>query len=86
MNSWRLDKSRALFTVLTPAVQRKFDEWQNDIHKNGTHPKLAAERIGDSQYESLANEVYTIKLSHCDRVVFKLDNDTVRVLQVGGHT
>ncbi|MGL1900599.1 MAG: hypothetical protein OCC49_00595 [Fibrobacterales bacterium] len=83
--SWRLDKTHAAYSLLTPPVQRKFDEWQNDIHRNGTHPKTAAETVGAFQYESLANEKYSIRLSQSDRVLFKLENSCVRLLEVGGH-
>ncbi len=63
----------------------KYYEWRRLVNQ-GTHPKAAAEQVGDMHYEKLkASDFYTIRLSQEHRAVFTLDGQTVKVKQVGGH-
>lgn len=87
--AWRLNKRNARFIKsLTPSEQAKFDAFQNAIHNRGLHPKDAAKEAGDSDYKNLIGDQYQIRLSQGSRVTFRVSttNNTVSILQVGGHT
>lgn len=88
---WKITKGSAKFAERLGAdAQRKWDAFQNAIHHKSMHPKVAAALIGDSNYKCLNIKIdqYQIKLGYADRATFTLDESaqTVKVLQVGGHT
>jgi hypothetical protein len=70
------------------AHKAKYDEWVKNI-VGGMHPKVAAEKIGDSHYEVIdpTLKIFTIRISQKHRVAFKLDEVKciVNVFQLGGH-
>ena len=87
---WKIDKSTAKFGHLGNAAQRKWDEFQNAIQHNGVHPSVAA-RGSDSDYKAFKNSScgqHQIRLDYSDRATFTVDDaaQTIKVLQVGGHT
>ncbi|MGH0036520.1 MAG: hypothetical protein ACQGVK_15950 [Myxococcota bacterium] len=87
MTHWRLEKSGARFRELSPAVQAKFDQFQDEIHNNGTHPREAAEYARCDGFEELSGGLWSVRLSQGDRVYFKVHEGTgtVEIVEVGGH-
>lgn len=88
---WSLDKTSAIYhiTNLDRVAQEKFDRFQNAIHHQGLHPRVAAEALGDVDYKCLnGTNIFQFRLTRYHRVHFLLDEatQTVRVLGVGGHT
>ena len=87
---WKLDMSKAKFHHLTSAEKVKFETFQNAIANQGMSPKDAAAKIGSTDFKLLNKKTgqYQIRLSKAHRVSFLIDqaNQTVKVLQVGGHT
>ena len=88
-HKWRLDKKGAKFNHLSVTEHKKFDTFQNAVHK-GLSPKEAAEKVGDSKYTKLkgTKDQFEIRLSEKTRVTFRVDghNRVVKILEVGGHT
>ncbi|NAW57472.1 MULTISPECIES: hypothetical protein [unclassified Vibrio] len=89
MSYWRINKSAVRWSrPISSAAQRNFDLFQNEIFHNGTDPRHAADEF-DSHVECLdkGNNVWSIRLSQRDRVVFRLDEtDHVCIIEgVGGH-
>lgn len=86
--TWTLDKSKAEYAEISNSEQAKFDEWQNAVNNDGTHPKTAAENARCDDYKNLSGNEFQIRLGGKNRVVFEVDdeNEVVTVLQVGGHT
>ncbi len=86
------EESKAKFTVndskaeentMKPAQETKYKQWKKLILA-GSHPKDAAEEIGDSNYETVSGG-YTIRLSQEHRVFFTISGNAVTVKQIGGH-
>jgi hypothetical protein len=87
---WRIDKSSARFGHLGVAAQATWDRFQNAVHQ-GMHPKRAAQKAGDTDFKLLGTlkvAQFQIRLSHGDRATFTVDesSQSIKVLQVGGHT
>jgi hypothetical protein len=84
---WKLDKNNVTPSVpLTKAEQDHLNEFMNKI-RAGSSPHDAAAGW-DSEYKRLAGEEYQIRLSRGNRVVFLVNaaSQTVKIMQVGGHT
>jgi hypothetical protein len=87
--AWTLDKSEVDWDIeLTQAEQAKFDIFQNAIQNDGMSPRDAANLAGDTNFKRLSDGSYQIRLSQRARVKMWInwDAQTVRIVQVGGHT
>ncbi|VVQ14796.1 hypothetical protein PS918_05774 [Pseudomonas fluorescens] len=87
--SWTYSKKGATFkNGLTESEQTTFDTFQNLIKNQGLSPADAAKMAGDSNYKQLDNRfnIYQIRLSQKNRVLFEINDLNVKVRQVGGHT
>ncbi len=86
---WTVDKSTATFGNLGSSAQAKWDSFQNAVHR-GIHPATAAKLAGDCNYKMLSGSLsqFQIRLGYCDRATFLVleATQTLKVLQVGGHT
>lgn len=94
--AWTIDDSqqRILYdkgkhVAVPPAGMSKYHEWRRKIEL-GTHPKNAADEVGDMHYEQLGGVnkgIYTIRLSQEHRVAFTLNGtlQQVNVISIGGH-
>jgi Txe/YoeB family toxin of Txe-Axe toxin-antitoxin module len=97
MANWSVDDSaqRARYGAgkavpVQPAAMSKYHEWRRKIQDENTHPKTAADAVGDMHYEQLGGRlkgIYTIRLSQEHRVVFNIDDVKFKVIvtQIGGH-
>jgi hypothetical protein len=88
---WKLDKSQAKFksSGLTKAEQRSFDIFQNAIYHGGLSPEKAVTLLGSgADYKAINKKlgIYQFRLSGGERVHIKLEEKTVNIRQVGGHT
>lgn len=86
---WTLDKNNVIPNrPLTAAEQGNLNTFMNSV-RQGNHPKVAAGSF-DGKYTKLAGTTnqYEIRLSQKNRAIFIVDdaNQTVKILQVGGHT
>lgn len=91
-SGWSLDpiKPRS-FKDLPPAAQEKYEAFRGYVME-GYHPKVAAERVGDTKYTMLRGnpkvDMAEIRISGGHRVTFNVDKSEkqIRILDVGGHT
>ncbi|MDH5231045.1 MAG: hypothetical protein OEZ58_02255 [Gammaproteobacteria bacterium] len=85
--AWTFDDTGAKTNVIPAAAGAKYYAFRRLIRDNGHHPKTAAEQLGDSNYEDLGGNKYSIRLSQEHRVYFTLDQTalTVTVSEVGKH-
>ncbi|MGF6088484.1 RHS repeat-associated core domain-containing protein [Pseudomonas sp. 18173] len=73
---------------LRPAQMQEWEKFKSGLDA-GLHPKIAAQRMGDSQFKRFAGtQQWQIRLGGADRVTFTIDDQRklVEILQVGGHT
>ncbi|MDE1493117.1 hypothetical protein [Xenorhabdus bovienii] len=91
---WEIDDARALekMSLVSETDIANYHTWANFIRNGGDHPRIAAERLGDSHYERMkgtreSRHQYTIRLNGSERVSFLIHKsiNTVEVLQIGGH-
>ncbi len=80
---YTVNDSNAEENTMKPAQETKYKSWKKLILA-GSHPKEAAEEIGDSHYETVSGG-YTIRLSQEHRVFFTISGNAVTVKQIGGH-
>jgi len=88
---WTLNKDRvnwSRWSSLTNTERQTWDDFKHEVAVNGSHPREAAKTIRGANYKCLAGDQYQIRLSRSNRATFRVDsaNQTVIVLQVGGHT
>lgn len=72
-----------------PAAMAKYYAWRDAI-KNGNHPRNAADKAGDMNYEELLGiykGIFTIRLAQGHRVAFEIYDtlQQVRIISIGGH-
>ena len=88
-HAWTLNDDRAKYEgQLTNAEENKYERFKEQIQVHNLNPKEAAKEIGDSNFKNLRGDLYQIRLSQRNRVLFTIDwdNHKVFVRQVGGHT
>ncbi len=88
--TWKLirPKPRSIRSDLSDGAMRDYEVFTDAIGKENLHPKLAAERIGDSKYSKLRGTTnqFEVRIGGKDRVTFLLRRASVEILQVGGHS
>ncbi len=94
--TWTVDDSnqRILYNKgrhvdVPPAAMAKYYAWRKAI-MDGNHPKNAAEKVGDMNYEELLGTfrgTYTIRLAQEHRVAFEIRKtlNQVIIISIGGH-
>ncbi|MFT0520902.1 RHS repeat-associated core domain-containing protein [Pseudomonas faucium] len=87
---WKLNKSGVRWDVrgLTKVEQDNFDKFQNAIHNEGLPPWKAVLGLGGADYKVFDKSlnIYQFRLSHSQRVHFLVQEKTVIIRQVGGHS
>ncbi|MEX5383490.1 MULTISPECIES: hypothetical protein [Cronobacter] len=81
-NNWLRGKS----VPVPPAGMRKYHDWRRFILA-GMTPFDAARLAGDMHFEQLNgnSNLCSVRLTQQHRVLFSIEDATVKVLQIGGH-
>ncbi|WP_449430328.1 RHS repeat-associated core domain-containing protein [Pseudomonas putida] len=86
---WTLIKKGAEFksSGLTDAEQRSFDTFQNAIHNFNLSPQNAASLVGGADFKVINKklDIFQIRLSGSERVLFTIKDKVVQIREVGGH-